>query len=157
MSRALPSFPLYQYYYDRVNVGPDRASTISGLKRAVRNACAVRLSYAFNQIQGHQIPSRPPGVAGNVWKGVKGFYILGSRGMERYIEKTYGKPVERTSAKFQTEFADRTGIIFYDVRVWTDAYGHIALWDRGHGYYGAYFDKARGIRFWEMFNNHVMA
>lgn len=96
-------------------------------------------------------------MAGNVWKGEGGHYILGSRGMERYVEKAYGKPVERMPDAFQSEFADRTGIIFYDVRSWTDAYGHIALWDRGNGYYGAYFDEARGIRFWEMQDNFVMA
>ncbi len=155
MSTALPSFPLYQYYYDRIAVDADRASAIAGLKRRVRNACAVRLSYPFNQIQGYQISSRPAGVAGNVWKGVGGHYILGSLGMARYMEKVFGKPVRQTPVQFQTDYADRTGIVFYDVRIWDDANGHIALWDKGNGYYGAYFDEAREIRFWEMQDNYV--
>lgn len=155
MSTALPSFALYKYYYDMINVDADRASTIAGLKRRVANACAVRLSYAFNQIQGYQIPKRPPGVAGNVWSGQGGYYILGSLGMARYMEKTYGKPVPRKPAAFQAEFADRVGILFYDVRIWTDANGHVALWNRGTGYWGAYFDEAREVRFWEMHEDHV--
>lgn len=150
MSKTLPSYYLFEKQYEPVNVDNKQASTISGLKKTVSNACAVRLSYAFNHISGHKIPAKPPGVYGNVWSGVSGYYILGSRGFANYMSNTYGKPKVHSSDHHQANFKDHRGIIFYDVRIWADAYGHIALWDGEKGYYGAYFKEAKKVWFWEM-------
>jgi hypothetical protein len=150
MSKTLPSYYLLAWHYQPVHVDNKQASSIAGLKKAVSNACAVRLSYAFNHIAGHKIPAKPPGVYGNVWKGVNGNYILGSRGFANYMKATYGHPKVHSSDDHLASFTERCGILFYDVRIWKDAYGHIALWNGKEGYYGAYFKEAKKVSFWEM-------
>lgn len=52
-------------------------------------------------------------------------YILGSLGFARYLTEQYGKPNIHKSSVHLADYKDRCGIIFYDVRTWSDAYGHI--------------------------------
>lgn len=150
MANQLPGYYLFEKHYKRVDVDATQASSISGLKKSVVNACAVRLSYALNHISGYEIPAKPAGVAGHVWKGVNGNYILGSLGFARYLTAQYGKPVIHKSSVHLANYKDRRGIIFYDVRTWADAYGHVALWNGARGYRGAYFKEAKNVWFWEM-------
>jgi hypothetical protein len=150
MSKQLPGYYLFEKHYTKIDVDADNASTIAGLKKRVVNACAVRLSYAFNHISGHQIPSSPKGVSGNVWKGLNGNYILGSLGFARYLTAQYGTPATHKPSVHLTDYRDRRGMIFYDVRGWANAYGHVALWDGTKGWRGEFFKEARKVWFWEM-------
>lgn len=150
MSKLLPSYFLFEKHYRRMDVDNKEASAIAGLKKVVDNACAVRLSYAFNFIAGHEIPSKPPGVHGNVWKGVNGNFILGSKGFANYLTKQYGSPAIHKPGYHKENYKDRLGMIFFDVRGWSDAFGHVSLWDGQKGWRGEYFDKAKNVWFWEM-------
>ena len=150
MSKQLPGYFLFEKHYKRIDVERTPASAIAGLKRPVANACAVRMSYAFNHISGHEIPAQPAGVHGHVWTGVRGHYILGSKGFANYITKTYGDPEVHKPKHHQEHYTDRKGILFFDVRGWADAYGHVALWDGEKGWRGQFFEEAKKVWFWEM-------
>jgi hypothetical protein len=150
MSKSFPSYYLLAKHYEPVDVDNKQASAIAGLKKTIANACAVRLSFAFNHISGHEIPGKPSGVHGHVWKGVNGNYILGSKGFANYLSKTYGEPAMHKPAHHLKHYKDRRGILFFDVRIWSDASGHVALWDGEKSYRGGYFDQATRVWFWEM-------
>lgn len=149
MSKSFPSYSLLAKHYEKMDVDNVQASAIAGLKKTVTNACAVRLSYALNCIAGHEIPHDPPGVRGHVWQGVNGNFILGSKGFANYLTRTYGEPTKISPSVHQQDHAGRRGIVFFDVRTWDDANGHVALWDGTKGYRGQFFDEAKQIWFWE--------
>ena len=69
MPRQLPSFGLFNSHYLEVCIKSDNVYAVAGIKQTYKNACAVRISYAFNKISGHKLPERPPGVHGKVLKG----------------------------------------------------------------------------------------
>lgn len=150
MSNKLPHYFIFENHYKRIDVDNEKASSIAGLKKTVANACAVRLCYAFNHIGGHAIPSKPAGVQGNVWAGVKGNYILGSKGFANYMENAYGAPAKHSSAYHKMNYKDSRGLVFFDVRIWRNANGHVSLWDGTKGWRGEFFNEATRIWYWDM-------
>lgn len=88
------------------------------------NACAIRMSYAFNY-------SGTP-VARGPWSTVSGgdgkVYIFRVRDLITYLERTYGKPDKTVKQPKPADFANLKGILVFRVQ-WRDATGHVTLWD----------------------------
>ena len=157
MARQLPRFDLLSASYpDEPRDAVKRK--IGGHVNAdwVNNTCAIRLSRAFNY-SGVPIPSHFPGL-----KVISGsdrrWYAYHMQELKKWIEFTFGPPgIVKTKGHNATisreAFAGHHGVIAFDIH-FTDANGHIDLWDGADFYESAYalsdyFAKATKIVLWE--------
>ena len=107
------------------------------------NCCAVRLSYAFNK-SGIKIPYIQNETVSGEQKPneSKEWYIFRVRVFKKYLDENYTKIT--TNKKSLEDFQGKTGVIVFDVN-WSDATGHVDLFDgtkvEGHDY----TDKANSI------------
>lgn len=90
-------------------------------------------------------------------KGERIIYAVSE--MRRYLELTLGRPTADTSRPVNDAFAGKKGILAMSVSGWSNATGHIALWDGkafrepDHDNYAGYNEgTARTTRgeFWEL-------
>lgn len=98
-----------------------------------KNACALRLSYAFNY-SGLSISSTDGAVSSGKDKK---WYLFRVSDMRRFVERYIGgRPIKGQKS---TDFSGKKGIIIFDNCGWNDASGHIDLFDgkkvEGHGYW----------------------
>jgi hypothetical protein len=49
--------------------------------------------------------------------------------MRAYLERLLGKPETDNTLPFDSKFEGRSGIVAFDVEGWSDATGHIALFN----------------------------
>lgn len=100
-----------------------------------KNACAIRMSYAFNY-SGINISK----LDGAVSSGKdKKWYLYRVSDMIAFVKKTVGKaPLKGRSVK---DFSGKKGIIIFSGCGWSDATGHVDLFDgkKVEGY--DYFSK----------------
>jgi len=59
-------------------------------------------------------------------------YLFRVREMKKYIGSALGVSPVAVTKDFTTAFAGRQGIVAFDVSGWSDASGHVALWDGSH-------------------------
>lgn len=161
----MASLPAFNGLWGKYPAG----STVVSVKRkifgsedaypGIRNACALRMSIAFNEVN-HLIPGRTPTAV----KGIDGhYYLRGSRAMRRYIDQHYRtsnirweNPRRPTDKKPDTyvvpsEFQDKQGLVFFHVRVWGNAGGHLALWNKNefaNGHHDNYFRASDYVLMW---------
>jgi len=91
------------------------------------NACPIRMSYVLNYsgFPIHQDP-RYSMVSG----GDKKWYLYRVAEMMSYLENTFGPPDKTiTGAPAESDFADKQGIVVVRGHGWSDAIGHITLWN----------------------------
>lgn len=92
------------------------------------NTCAARLSVAL-QAGGVMISGgggiRTVGTA----NGKRIIFAVAD--MRRFLEREFGKPKRDVTVPFHSDFLKRQGIIAFGVEGWSDATGHIALFDKG--------------------------
>ncbi|MEW6760901.1 MAG: type VI secretion system amidase effector protein Tae4 [Pseudomonadota bacterium] len=123
------------------------------------NACALRLSLAFNY----------GGVT--ITRGGKGYKVPGADGkpyllrvddMIKFVRANFGEPDVVVKPKGQdksSEFKSKKGIIVFRVTGWGDATGHVTLWNGADCGDTCYFTfpplfglepKTTEILFWEL-------
>jgi hypothetical protein len=115
------------------------------------NTCVVRLCRAMNYA-GHPIPQGFPGLS--TVSGADGMryayrleefrnYLIGMYGPARFREEH-----EPPRAEVPASFKGQRGIIGFRVRGWTDATGHIDLWDGERPAHAEYFALAYSLELW---------
>ncbi|HEY6877129.1 MAG TPA: type VI secretion system amidase effector protein Tae4 [Polyangiales bacterium] len=132
----------------------DVANTIGGLVKqnidadTFKNGCALRLSYALQYGSNISVPQ-----GGHQWKTSGGAdsrrYIFKVRDMIDFLTKTFGPPEVRTDRPAASKaFAGKQGIIAFEVDQWSDASGHVTLWDGKHCADHCYFPISKGAMLW---------
>jgi hypothetical protein len=117
----------------------------------ITNTCTIRLSRAFNYAGD---PIRR-GVAGlNAVSGSdRKWYAFRVREMEAYLLHEYGAPQVQAQSTNEQELRGavrgKRGIIQFKVRGWSDATGHLDLWNGTIVRYSAYFHMAHEVLLWE--------
>ncbi|MGF1464371.1 MAG: type VI secretion system amidase effector protein Tae4 [Maricaulaceae bacterium] len=90
------------------------------------NTCATRLSVAFNKAGAKIIPFGGIETLGTA-DGSR--IIFRVREFRKYILHTLGKPSKDITNPFDSNFIGKKGVIAFSVTGWSNASGHIALWD----------------------------
>ena len=117
----------------------------------ITNICAIRLSRAFNK-SGEDIPRNFKGL--NTVRGRDGKrYAFRVREFEKFMTAMFGPPTikhvyKKKGGKVPDSIRNTRGIVLFDVRDWSDATGHLTLWDGSSCADRCYFEVARKIRFW---------
>lgn len=74
-------------------------------------------------------------------------YIIRVKTMVKYLTDWLGAPEKVTAASAK----GKQGIIYFDVREWHDATGHVTLWDGTACLDGSdYFAKATAVYIWSL-------
>lgn len=117
----------------------------------ITNTCTIRTSHAFNY-SGVKVPKGYDGLGTTA--GADGLrYAYRVREFRRWLEAIYGPPTHRVIGKAgsieQSAFADRQGLICFEVAAWEDATGHFDMWDGSRAVAGAYFEQSHQVAIWE--------
>ena len=124
----------------------------------VTNTCAIRVSHALNAM-GDAIQKTHRHADGAPLKTTYGAdgsrYVYQVSEMRKYLTEKYGEPTvvhhnPGDGGAVPASFNGKQGVILFDVRVWSDATGHVDLWDGQAAAHQAYFDKARSVYLWEI-------
>lgn len=149
---TLPSFTDLRKHYP-VGTSDDAKKLIFGDKNQktyITNTCVIRLSRALNY-GGSPIPGNFTGLVTE--KGIdKQRYALRVAEFRRYMKITYGTPTAvsgKAGALSGGSLSGSSGIICFDVPGWSDATGHVTLWDGATCLYGDYFSKAVEVLLWK--------
>ena len=95
------------------------------------NACALRMSRGFNY-GGYAIPSGTIIPGRNIYRvrgGDEKAYILRVNDLIQYVKHNWGNADLTLSPSEAGRLAGRRGLIVMEVAGWTDATGHVTLWD----------------------------
>jgi hypothetical protein len=121
------------------------------------NACALRLSRAFNY-GGFKIAKSGPGY--KVKGGDGKIYFLRVKDVIAFVKSNFGKPdysVKPNAVDKTSDFLGKKGILIFDVSGWGDASGHVTLWNGGECGDHCYFThptqpdvQTKEILFWEL-------
>lgn len=110
------------------------------------NACAIRMSYVFNQT-GLTVPY----IEGKVSSGENGsWYIFRVRDLIQFISEKMGQPDQVSELPTPSHFKNKKGVIVFEVEGWSDATGHVTLWNGVTCSDSCYFPRARRALFWEL-------
>lgn len=91
--------------------------------KVFENACPIRMSYALNQ-NGFRIPhvkDKTSSGTDHQW------YFYKVLDLKDFLFSTFGAP--DIISKKKDDFSGQRGIMFFDVEGWSNATGHITLWD----------------------------
>ncbi len=92
-----------------------------------QNACTIRMSYVLNTT-GFPIVK---GVGyETVSGGDKRQYLFRVNDMMNYLERNFGKPDKTVKTPKPADFSNMKGIIVVKGHGWSNAQGHVTLWDR---------------------------
>lgn len=114
----------------------------------ITNACTIRMSRALNGA-GAPIPKAFPGLT--TVSGADGKrYALRVKEFRNYMRATYGAPtLSARGGAVADSFLGVPGIIVFDVRGWSDASGHVDLWDGASCAYHGYWAEAFEVLLWQ--------
>ncbi|WP_280189959.1 type VI secretion system amidase effector protein Tae4 [Delftia sp. PS-11] len=119
---------------------------ISNPDAGFRNACAIRMSYALNH-------SGFP-VSKGTWTTSSGrdksLYIFRLKDMHEYLVKKFGKPDYTFTNPKASDLISMKGILSFNVTGWSDATGHITLWDGNTCSDHCYFQQAKEAFLWSL-------
>jgi Type VI secretion system (T6SS), amidase effector protein 4 len=94
------------------------------------NTCAVRMSRALNY---GALPISAKLIASLGLHTIKGAdskpYLFRVRELKTYLRNAIGVRPTSATKNFDTAFSGTRGIVAFDVTGWSDASGHVALWD----------------------------
>lgn len=94
------------------------------------NTCAVRMSRALNYGKLPISAKRVSTLKIQTMTGAdKKLYIFRVRDMKKYLANVLPITPKKVTADFGTAFAKERGIISFDIDGWSDASGHLALWN----------------------------
>ncbi len=157
---AFPTHDAYPTLHDLyTHLGGNAARNINAPGFGARgNTCASRLSVAFNN-GGAPINAAVARAAGAATIGAADGARIIFRVTEfrSYLLRLLGRPQVDNASPYDSAFRGKRGIIAFTVN-WSDASGHIALWDglryrEAHDNYATYVNgNARTSRgeFWEL-------
>ncbi len=131
--------------------------TVGGqaVNERIDNTCVLRLSRAFNY-SGNPIPKSSTDEILTIRGGDGLNYALRVREFVRYLRRKYGPPsVEHSypppgGGDVPASFKGRQGVIAFEVDGWTDATGHMDLWNGARCRHNAYFNRASRVMLWEV-------
>jgi hypothetical protein len=109
------------------------------------NACAIRMSYCLNR-SGVRITR---GAWSTVSGGDKFWYIFRVRDMLAFLKHAFGKPNTTIQAPSADDFKNIKGILVFSVP-FSDASGHITLWNGSICADHGYFDRATEASIWTL-------
>ncbi|WON76236.1 type VI secretion system amidase effector protein Tae4 [Serratia sp. UGAL515B_01] len=148
-----PSFNSMWSSFSKVNVAvPQVGNIIGGKVKAnidsgiFQNACAIRMSYALNNA-GINIPRNE-----SKWKTSSGadnkWYIYRVEDMIKFLnDQFYQADVISKLSVNKSDFSNKKGILAFNVN-WSDATGHVTLWNGVLCSDSCYFEKAGGAQLW---------
>jgi hypothetical protein len=93
------------------------------------NACPIRMSYVLNK-SGFPIPKNSGYASASGSDGE--FYIFRVNDMTSYLAKAFGKPDKTIKSPVPSDFYGMKGIIAVRGHGWSNAKGHITLWNGNH-------------------------
>jgi hypothetical protein len=122
----------------------------------ITNTCAIRLSRSFNY-SGQPIPSSYGNSKGKpalaIYGGDKKLYGLRVAEFRKWLEQKYGKPTLSFKAgpygTAPSQLHGKKGIICFVDCGWSDASGHLDLWDGEKVVNHGYFELAKQVYLWE--------
>jgi hypothetical protein len=145
--------------YPNPDGGADEAKrTIGGGANVswITNTCTIRISRAFNY-GGYPIPERSGDEITTV-RGADGLaYAIRVREFVRWFRRKIGPPdLEYTyqppGGDVPDTFRGHQGLIAFEVDGWTDATGHLDLWNGQSCRHAEYFNRASHVMLWEIAN-----
>ena len=148
---------MWDAYPNPLGTPEEAKATIGGqaLAETIDNTCVLRLSRAFNY-SGNPIPKSSTDEIATI-RGADGLnYALRVRELARYLRRKYGPPtVEHDypppgGGDIPASFKGRQGVIVFEVEGWTDATGHVDLWNGARCRHNAYFNRAQHVMLWEV-------
>ncbi len=89
------------------------------------NACALRMSYVLNM--SGDVISLQDGASVTGADGKR--YMFRVRDLRQYLLKHFGKPDLTVNNPEAKDLAGMQGIVAFDIEGWSDASGHVTLWD----------------------------
>jgi hypothetical protein len=115
----------------------------------ITNCCTIRMSRALNGA-GAPIPKNYPGMT--TVSGADGKrYAIRVKEFRIYLRTTYGAPtLTARGGAVADSFRGKQGIIVFDVRIWSDASGHVDLWDGSTCAYHGYWAEAAEVMLWQV-------
>jgi hypothetical protein len=158
MARELRGFETMWNAYPAPGGSAEEAKrTIGGQVNAawITNTCVVRLSRSFNA-SGHTIPNESGDGLVTVKGGDGKNYALRVAEFTRWLKRRYGDPdlVETFpppgGGDVPSSFLGRQGVIIFEVDGWTDATGHVDLWNGARCRHGDYFSRAHTVMLWDV-------
>ncbi|MCM1981745.1 T6SS effector amidase Tae4 family protein [Lyngbya confervoides] len=112
---------------------------------AFNNTCALRVSRALNYSDAPIpfIPRETISGSDKLW------YIFRVKDMEKYLTKKYGAPEIVSEGTAILKFLGKKGIIIFDTQgAWSDATGHVDLWNGASCIGKCYFREAKSVKLW---------
>ena len=119
----------YQQVYDLV--GGNVAELRQARPADYTNACALRMSRGFNY-GGDVIPKGTIIQGTNIYraKGADGLpYILRVNDVINFVRHNWGAPDKTLAPSEHDQLNGLKGLIVIEVQGWSDASGHVTLWD----------------------------
>lgn len=144
----LPSYPLLRDHFPAIGLEELKELIGGGVDAGyINNGCAIRISRALN-LAGQPIPAKRKGLV-TVRGGDGKRYALRVREMRRYLNARYGPPtLTAPGGDVAPNFVGVAGIILFEVEIWSDATGHLDLWDGERCEYHAYWAEASQVFLW---------
>ena len=162
-----PRFSDVWTHYPHKSAAPDVYKSVGGniyelFKEnpiAYENACALRLSQAFNN-GGLTITAQAKGY--KVKGGDGKLYLLRVNDMIQFVLANFGKPdlvIAPNGKNIIAEFRGKRGVLIFQVKGWNNATGHVTLWDGADCGDHCYFEhetlfgigpETTKISFWEL-------
>lgn len=148
---------MWDAYPNPGGTAEEAKATIGGQATAetIDNTCVLRVSRAFNY-SGHPIPKSATDEIATI-RGADGLnYALRVREFTRYMRRKYGPPGYEHSypppggGDIPPSFKGRQGVVVFEVDGWTDATGHVDLWNGSRCRHNAYFNRATHVMLWEV-------
>jgi hypothetical protein len=127
-------------------VGQNIELGIKDPKAGFTNACAIRMSYALNH-SGHPITKGDWATSSG---GDKSLYIYRVRDMQKYLIQKFGKPEKVFSSPKAEDIKSTKGILSFNVTGWSDATGHITLWNGNSCSDRCFFQQASEAFLWSL-------
>jgi hypothetical protein len=158
MAARLKNFDQMWDAYPNPGGSADAAKhTIGGqaVAESIDNTCVLRLSRAFNY-SGNPIPRSATDEIVTIRGGDGLNYALRVREFTRYMKRKYGPPDFEHSypapggGDVPASFKGRQGVVIFEVDGWTDATGHMDLWNGARCRHNAYFNRAAHVMLWEV-------
>lgn len=139
MSSARPTFSQLQRDPVLRMSADDVKKTLGGNLTSLTNMCCVRMSHALTAARFPiTVPSDYRDRAGNK-------YIIRVTTMEKHLRSLLGEPARVT----QESAHGRQGIILFHV-AFSDASGHVDLWNESKCEYEEYWTRASSVLLWEL-------
>lgn len=156
MARTLSGFErMWNAYPAPAGEAPEAKQIIGGAANAawIQNTCVIRISRSLNYA-GHPVPQGHKGLA--TVAGADGLrYAYRVMELYSYLLATYGEPTlsEDRAEPLPTapdSFAGVKGIVCFRVKGWSDATGHIDLWDGARPRHAEYFAQSYSVLLWRV-------